>query len=372
VWLTLCSASQLACVVEESRLANESSMRLSDFDYPLPDELIAQHPLPQRSASRLLYLDGADGALRDREFADLPELVSPNDVLVFNDTKVIKARLFGRKESGGRIEVLVERVLDAHHALVLVRASHRPRPGTRLTLADSFSAMVLDNQDHLQRLHFESDASVFELLERYGALPLPPYIAHVPDSRDEARYQTLYAKSPGAVAAPTAGLHFDRAMLRRLGELGVRMAHVTLHVGSGTFQPVRVEDLAEHRMHGEWYRVPQECVAAIEAARAAGGRVLAIGTTSLRALEAAAVDGALSANVGETNLFITPGFQFSVVDRLLTNFHMPKSTLLMLACAFGGTDNIRSAYRHAIAKRYRFFSYGDAMLIERQGREPGG
>jgi S-adenosylmethionine:tRNA ribosyltransferase-isomerase len=358
--------------VEESRLANESSMRLSDFDYPLPDELIAQHPPTQRGQSRLLHLDGANGALFDRQFTDLLELVNPNDVLVFNDTKVIKARLIGRKQSGGRIEVLVERVLDAHHALVQVRASHRPKPGARLTLADSFSAMVLDDQNDLLRLHFESDASVFELLERYGALPLPPYIAHVPDSLDEARYQTVYAKLPGAVAAPTAGLHFDQAMLRRLDERGVRMAYVTLHVGAGTFQPVRVEDLAEHRMHSEWYRIPQDSVTAIEAARAAGGRVLAVGTTSLRALEAAAVGGKLTASIGETNLFITPGFRFSVVDRLLTNFHLPKSTLLMLVCAFGGTENIRIAYRHAIAKRYRFFSYGDAMLIERQGREPRG
>ena len=347
-------------------------MRLSDFDYPLPDELIAQRPPPQRGESRLLCLDGDAGTLFDREFTDLLGLVTHNYVLVFNDTKVIKARLFGRRETGGRIEVLVERVLDAHHALVQVRASHRPKPGARLTLADGFSATVLDHHDDLLRLHFESDASVFELLDRYGALPLPPYIAHSPDSLDEARYQTVYAKLPGAVAAPTAGLHFDQAMLSRLGERGVRMAYVTLHVGAGTFQPVRVEDLAEHRMHSEWYQIPQASVTAIDAARAAGGRVLAVGTTSLRALEAAAVDGKLSASVGETNLFITPGFRFSVVDRLLTNFHLPKSTLLMLVSAFGGMDNIRLAYKHAIAKRYRFFSYGDAMLIERQGREPRG
>jgi S-adenosylmethionine:tRNA ribosyltransferase-isomerase len=347
-------------------------MRLSDFDYHLPDELIAQHPLPERGASRLLHLDGANGILVDRQFSDLAQLVNANDLLVFNDTKVIKARLTGHKESGGRIEVLVERVLDDHHVLAQVRASHTPKPGARLTLADELAVTVIERADDLLRLRFEAEASVLELLDRHGAVPLPPYIAHLPDALDEVRYQTVYARLPGAVAAPTAGLHFDQAMLRGLSGRGVRMAYVTLHVGAGTFQPVRVEDLSEHRMHSEWYHVPQETVSAIAAVRAAGGRVLAVGTTSLRALEAAAAGGKLAAGFGDTRLFIAPGYGFQVVDRLLTNFHLPKSTLLMLVSAFSGIENIRIAYRHAIAKRYRFFSYGDAMLLERQDREPRG
>jgi S-adenosylmethionine:tRNA ribosyltransferase-isomerase len=341
-------------------------MRLSDFDYHLPEELIAQHPLPNRGESRLLHLDGRSGTFIDRRFSDLLDLVSAGDVLVFNDTKVIKARLTGYKDSGGRIEVLIERVLDAHHALVQVRASHSPKPGTHLRLADAFDATVLERQEDLLRLRFDTDASVLELLDRYGAVPLPPYIAHAPDARDEARYQTVYAKTPGAVAAPTAGLHFDESMLDRLRDKGVRLAYVTLHVGAGTFQPVRVEDLSQHRMHSEWYQVPEAAVVAINLVRSAGGRVLAVGTTGLRALEAAAAGGDLAAGYGETNLFITPGYRFRVVDRLLTNFHLPRSTLLMLVSAFAGLHNIRAAYAHAIEARYRFFSYGDAMLIERQ------
>ena len=341
-------------------------MRLSDFDYQLPDELIAQFPLPGRSESRLLHLDGVSGSMTDRRFAELPSLVRAGDLLVFNDTKVIKARLVGQKDSGGKVEVLIERVLSEREALAQVRASHAPKPGSRLILAGVVSAEVVSRDDDLFRLHFEGDASVLEILELHGAVPLPPYISHTPNESDEARYQTVYATSPGAVAAPTAGLHFDDAMLERLRAMGVATASVTLHVGAGTFQPVRVEDLAQHRMHSEWYQVPASTVEAIASARARGGRVMAVGTTTLRALESAARDGDIRAGHGDTDLFITPGFRFRVVERLLTNFHLPKSTLLMLVSAFGGAENVRRAYAHAVESRYRFFSYGDAMLIERQ------
>jgi S-adenosylmethionine:tRNA ribosyltransferase-isomerase len=260
--------------------------------------------------------------------------------------------------------VLVERVTGEHEALVFIRASHAPKPGSRLTLADAVHAVVVERHDSLTRLRF--DGPVFELLDRYGSLPLPPYITHAPDEVDETRYQTVYAREPGAVAAPTAGLHFDEAMLTRLADMGVATAHVTLHVGAGTFQPVRVERIAEHKMHSEWYTVPQQTVDAIAQAKAQGGRVMAVGTTSLRALESAARGGELRAGQGETDIFITPGYRFNVVERLLTNFHLPKSTLMMLVSAFAGVEHIRNAYRHAVAQRYRFFSYGDAMLIERQ------
>ena len=339
-------------------------MNLSDFDYVLPPELIAQTPAPERAASRLLHLDGATGAMRDLAFRDVVDLVGANDVLVVNDTRVIKARLFGRKTSGGRIEVLVERVLAANEVWAQMRVSHPPRPGDTVLLGDdAIKATVTERADGFFRLRFECE-DVFALLERYGEVPLPPYIDHTPDAADEARYQTVYAREPGAVAAPTAGLHFDEATLQALRAKGTRVAYVTLHVGAGTFQPVRVDDIAEHRMHSEWYSVPQETVDAIEAARGTGGRVIAVGTTSLRALESAAARG-LEAGAGETDLFIVPGYAFRVVDRLVTNFHLPKSTLLMLVSAFAGTENIRAAYRHAVAGRYRFFSYGDAMLIER-------
>jgi S-adenosylmethionine:tRNA ribosyltransferase-isomerase len=340
-------------------------MRIEDFDFFLPPELIAQFPAPERTQSRMLYLDGARGLLRDGQFRDLPGHLRPGDVLVFNDTRVIKARLFGVKDSGGRVEALVERVLDDHQVLAFIRASHGPRPGSGLTLAEDIRVTVLERQGDLYRLRFEGERPVLDLLERYGRLPLPPYIAHAPGQLDEARYQTVYARHPGAVAAPTAGLHFDQAMLAQLEAGGVRIAYVTLHVGAGTFQPVRVENIAEHRMHSEWYHVPQETVDAIRQAKAAGGRIMAVGTTSLRALEAAAADGELQAGYGETNIFIIPGYRFRVVERLLTNFHLPRSTLLMLVSAFGGMENIRRAYRHAVEGRYRFFSYGDAMLIER-------
>jgi S-adenosylmethionine:tRNA ribosyltransferase-isomerase len=340
-------------------------MRLDDFDYHLPAELIAQAPAAERSASRLLHLDGVTGELRDRRFAEVIELLRPGDLLVLNDTRVIKARLTGRKATGGRIEVLIERVLDQHHAQAQVRASHAPQAGSVLLLNDAVEAQVVDRHGDLYRLRFAGDADVFTLLDRHGSVPLPPYIAHTPDAGDEARYQTVYAKAPGAVAAPTAGLHFDAALLDALRARGVGAAYVTLHVGAGTFQPVRVQDLAAHQMHGEWYNLPQATVDALRATRAAGGRVVAVGTTSLRALETAAAGGEPVAGDAETKLFVLPGYRFRIVDRLITNFHLPKSTLLMLVSAFGGIDNIRRAYQHAIALRYRFFSYGDAMLIDR-------
>jgi len=340
-------------------------MRLDDFDYELPQELIAQTPAAERGASRLLHLDGVSGAISERAFRDIVELVVPGDVMVFNDTRVIKARLSGQKASGGKVEVLVERVLAGDQALAQVRASHAPREGAELVLADAVRVTVLERRGGFYTLRFANCSDVYALLERYGSVPLPPYIAHAPDMFDETRYQTVYAREPGAVAAPTAGLHFDEALLDVLKRRGVAVTHVTLHVGAGTFQPVRVTDISEHRMHSEWYHVPQATVDAVAAARAQGGRVLAVGTTSLRALETAGAGGTLRAGRGDTNLFIVPGFVFRVVDRLLTNFHLPKSTLLMLVSAFAGIDNIRSAYRHAVEQRYRFFSYGDAMLIER-------
>jgi len=341
-------------------------MQTKDFDYDLPQELIAQVPVEQRSASRLLHLDGASGNLRDCRFADLPQFLKPGDVLVFNDTRVIKARLFGEKESGGKVEILVERVLDDHHALAQVRASHASRTGTKLFLAKQLQAIVEARQGEFYRLRFDSNFTVWELLERSGVMPLPPYISRPASELDEVRYQTVFAREPGAVAAPTAGLHFDPAMLDNLREQGVRIAFVTLHVGAGTFQPVCVENIAEHKMHNEWYTVPAETVAMIEIAKREGGRVVAVGSTSLRVLETAATNGRLQAGCGETDIFITPGYRFKIVERLLTNFHLPRSTLLMLVAAFGGMENIRRAYRHAVESRYRFFSYGDAMLIERR------
>jgi S-adenosylmethionine:tRNA ribosyltransferase-isomerase len=341
-------------------------MKTSDFDFDLPPDLIAQLPAQERRQSRLLHLDGRSGALADGQFSDLPQFLKPGDLLVFNDTRVIKARLFGVKDSGGKLEVLIERVLDEHHALAHIRASHAPKPGSGLLLAGEIAATVEERQGELYRLRFAGETPLLDLLEQYGSLPLPPYITHAPEALDETRYQTVYARQPGAVAAPTAGLHFDPAMLETLEKMGVKTAYVTLHVGAGTFQPVRVEEIAEHHMHSEWYTVPQQTVDLIRLARAEGGRVMAVGTTSLRALESAAAGGELQAGSGETNIFIFPGYRFKVVERLLTNFHLPKSTLLMLVSAFGGMENIRRAYRHAVENRYRFFSYGDAMLIERQ------
>lgn len=341
----------------------QNDLTVEDFDYDLPPELIAQHPPAERTASRLLRVTPHD--LQDLMFNRLPELLSPQDVLVFNNTRVIKARLHGAKATGGQIEVLVERVLNEHEVLAHVRASKSPKPGTRLRLADAFEAETLGRDDDLFHLRFDPAKTVFEWLERYGHVPLPPYIEH-PDSEEDAqRYQTVYAAQPGAVAAPTAGLHFDEAMLDNLRAKGVELAFVTLHVGAGTFQPVRVQRVAEHKMHREWYEIPQVTVDAIHRARSRGGKVVAIGTTSLRALESAAADGELRAGTGETTLFITPGYRFHVVERLLTNFHLPRSTLLMLVSAFAGMERIRDAYAHAVAQRYRFFSYGDAMFLDR-------
>ena len=341
-------------------------MRTADFDFQLPERLIAQHPPERRGASRLLHVGGAE--LADRMFVDLPQLLHENDLLVLNDTRVLKARLFGSKESGGRVEVLVERVLGEHEVLAQVRASKSPKTGSRLLLAgdDELPVTVLGREGEFFHLRFEGVEPAAELLEKYGMLPLPPYITHAAGAEDEERYQTVFAREPGAVAAPTAGLHFDEPMLAALQEHGVHQARVTLHVGAGTFQPVRVEDTADHVMHSERYTIPQATVNAISETRANGGRVVAVGTTSLRALESAAAGGELQAGEGETNLFITPGYQFKVVDVLLTNFHLPKSTLLMLVCAFGGMGEILAAYRHAVEQEYRFFSYGDAMLIERK------
>jgi S-adenosylmethionine:tRNA ribosyltransferase-isomerase len=339
-------------------------MRLDDFDYHLPEELIAQSPAAERRASRLLHLDGATGQLRDRRFADLPELLLAGDLLVLNDTRVIKARLAGRKDSGGRIEALIERVLGPQEALAQIRASHAPKAGSELQFDGGLVVGVIAREGELYRLRFPGD-DVFAQLDHHGALPLPPYIEHAPGVDDETRYQTVFARTPGAVAAPTAGLHFDAAMLDALRSKGVGVAYLTLHVGAGTFQPVRTQNLSEHRMHSEWYSLPQQTVDALKKHRAAGGRIVAVGTTSLRALESAAAAGDPVAGSAETSLFVLPGYRFRIVDRLITNFHLPKSTLLMLVSAFGGVDNIRSAYRHAIEQRYRFFSYGDAMLIDR-------
>jgi S-adenosylmethionine:tRNA ribosyltransferase-isomerase len=335
---------------------------LSDFDFDLPPELIAQTPLPERSASRLLHVDGAQ--LVDRSFADIVDQLSSGDLLVFNDTRVLKARFFGVKESGGKVEVLIERVLDTRTVYAQVRASKSPPAGTRIRLADSFDVVVGARAGEFYTLTFPDD--VFELIDAHGRLPLPPYIDHAADAFDEKRYQTVYAKTPGAVAAPTAGLHFDQALLDKLAAKGVQFAYVTLHVGAGTFQPVRTENLSEHKMHSEWYTISAATVAAVQAAQAAGNAVVAVGTTSLRALESASQSGALQAGSADTTLFITPGYALKTVNRLITNFHLPKSTLLMLVSAFAGYDAIRSAYAHAIAQHYRFFSYGDAMLLTNQ------
>jgi S-adenosylmethionine:tRNA ribosyltransferase-isomerase len=342
-----------------------SAHTLSDFDFALPPELIAQHPASERSGSRLL--DGTGAVPADRVFRDLPGLLRSGDLLVFNDTRVIKARLLGVKATGGSVEALVERVLPGFEVLMHLRASKSPKAGGRVRFANAFDAEVLGRggpQDSLFHLRFPSDP--FTLLEQHGHVPLPPYITHADTADDESRYQTVFAAKPGAVAAPTAALHFDAALLAQLAERGVGTANVTLHVGAGTFQPVRTENLDEHRMHSEWFEVSEATVQAIARTRAAGGRIVAVGTTTLRALESAALGGALEAGSRDTDIFITPGFQFRVVDVLVTNFHLPKSTLMMLVSAFAGFEHVQSLYAHAIHTRYRFFSYGDAMLLARQ------
>jgi len=347
--------------------------KLSDYDFELPEDLIAQHPASERSASRLLLVNG--GKFEDKQFADLPQLLNPGDLLVMNDTRVLRARFFGQKASGGQIEVMIERIqTDGRSARAQIRASKSPKPGTCLRLADAFDVEVTgrDGEFFVLALPTDEPRDFWQLTDAYGLLPLPPYITHTPDADDETRYQTVYAAHPGAVAAPTAGLHFDEAMFAQLKAKDIETAAVTLHVGAGTFQPVRVENLDKHVMHHEWYHLPEATVAAITACRARGGKVVAIGTTSLRALESAAkqqgieAGGLLHADSRETDLFIRPGYEFKVVDRLITNFHLPKSTLLMLVSAFAGYETMRSAYQHAIEARYRFFSYGDAMLLTRQ------
>ncbi|MDP1596223.1 MAG: tRNA preQ1(34) S-adenosylmethionine ribosyltransferase-isomerase QueA [Methylotenera sp.] len=341
-------------------------MRTLDFNFYLPDHLIAQYPTSERTASRMLHVNGADSNLTDEAFSDLPNFLNTGDLLVFNDTRVIKARLFGQKHSGGNVEVLVERIINQHVVYAHVRASRSPKVGSLIKLSDAFDVEVIARHDDLFELRFLSDDSVLELLERHGALPLPPYITHEATIQDEERYQTVYSKNLGAVAAPTAGLHFNEAMLDKIKQKGVNIAYVTLHVGAGTFQPVRVDNIHEHKMHSEFYNVPQATVDMIATTKKNGGKVTAIGTTAMRALESAAQSSTLQAGEGETSIFITPGYAFKVVDRLFTNFHLPKSTLLMLVSAFGGFDNIKKAYSHAIQQEYRFFSYGDAMLIEKQ------
>ncbi len=346
-------------------------MKTTDFDYHLPPHLIAQHPPISRTASRLLHLDGNMGALVDRQFLDLVNLVEPNDIFVFNDTKVFKARLHGTKETGGAVEVLIERVLSAADgttttALAHVRASKSPKPGSKLLFANDVLAIMRQRVDDLFELDFQSDKSVYDICDDIGEVPLPPYITHQANNEDESRYQTVYAKVEGSVAAPTAGLHFDEAMLSALQARGATLAYVTLHVGAGTFRPVRDDDIAKHVMHSECYCVSEKTVAEIALAKSRGGRVIAVGTTSLRTLESASKTGELLAGAAETALFITPGFQFQTVDRLITNFHLPKSTLMMLVSAFAGYENTMAAYRHAVAGQYRFFSYGDAMLVERK------
>jgi S-adenosylmethionine:tRNA ribosyltransferase-isomerase len=350
-----------------------AALTLEDFDFDLPTDLIAQHPLPERSASRLLHV--ARGGLADRVVRDLPSLLRPEDLLVFNDTRVIKARFHGHKATGGVVEALVERIVAPKRALAMVRASKSPKPRTRLKLAGEFECTVAGREGEFFVLDLDpADGNDWwALAERFGRLPLPPYIEHAADAIDETRYQTVFSKTPGAVAAPTAGLHFDEALLAALDDRGIARTHVTLHVGAGTFQPVRVANLAEHRMHRERYEISAQTAAAIRDAKSAGRRVVAVGTTSLRALESAALaspDGLPQAGAAESELFVTPGFRFRVADALVTNFHLPRSTLLMLVSAFAGMQTIRNAYAHAIAARYRFFSYGDAMLLERNENDP--
>ncbi len=344
-------------------------MQRSDFHYDLPPELIAQAPLAQRSASRLLVLEGRTGALADRTFADLPRFLKAHDLLVFNDTRVLPARILARKPTGGRVEILLERVLAARRALVHLRASHKPQQGGEIDLPGGARARVVARAGEL--IELELDRDIVPYLDAHGQTPLPPYIARVPDDVDRERYQTVFARTPGAVAAPTAGLHFDASVLAGLAARGAERAFLTLHVGAGTFAPVRTEKVEEHQLHAEWLEVPPAACAAVERCRANGGRVVAVGTTSVRALETAARTGALAPFAGESRLFIYPGFEFRVVDAMVTNFHLPESSLLMLVSAFAGREATLAAYRHAVAQRYRFFSYGDAMLVTPQAAARG-
>ncbi len=342
-------------------------MKKSDFDFELPPELIAQAPLAERSASRLLLLDVSAQTRQDRMFKELPQLLRAGDLLVFNDTRVLPARLYGRKETGGAVEILIERVTGAHQATVQLGVSKKPKEGSRIELADGSYAVVLGRDEAFFRLRFESPEPLERLLSKLGEMPLPPYIQRHADGDDMERYQTVYAREPGAVAAPTAGLHFDQPMLARLRERGIDFGYVTLHVGAGTFQPMRAEEVKDHVMHREWLNVGAELVEKIQRTRAAGGRVVAVGTTVVRALESATCEGVLRPFAGETQIFIVPGYRFSSIDALITNFHLPQSTLLMLVSALAGREFVLESYRHAVAQRYRFFSYGDAMLILPRG-----
>ena len=343
-------------------------MKKSDFNYELPEALIAQAPLPERSASRLLVVPPGEAAFVDRQVRDLPEWLAPGDLLVFNDTRVIPARIFGQKESGGRVEILIERLLPDNAARVQIGASKSPKPGSRIALDAGGEVEVLGRDGEFYQLRFHVADALESWLLKAGRLPLPPYIHRDPGADDDERYQTVFARELGAVAAPTAGLHFDEALLQALRERGVEFGHVTLHVGAGTFQPVRVDDVREHRMHSEWLNVGAALVEQVRATRARGGRVIAVGTTVVRALESAtrrndAGDGELQPFAGETRIFIFPGYRIRSVDALLTNFHLPESTLLMLVSAFAGKARIFAAYEHAVREKYRFFSYGDAMLL---------
>ncbi|MFQ3180134.1 MAG: S-adenosylmethionine:tRNA ribosyltransferase-isomerase [Pseudoalteromonas tetraodonis] len=343
-------------------------MRVADFSFDLPDELIARFPKADRTSSRLLSLNGPTGEIEHKIFSDILELVNENDLLVFNNTKVIPARMFGQKESGGKVEVLVERVLDEHRVLAHIRASKSPKPGNVLILEDKAKAIMVARHDTLFELEFDRSENVLDILNDVGHMPLPPYIDRPDNEADRERYQTVYGEKPGAVAAPTAGLHFDDKLMAALKDKGVQMAFVTLHVGAGTFQPVRVESVDEHIMHSEYIEVPQDVVDAVASTKAKGGRVIAIGTTSVRSLESAAKihGGKLDTYFGDTDIFIFPGYQFNVVDAMVTNFHLPESTLIMLVSAFAGQDNIMGAYNTAIEQQYRFFSYGDAMFLTRK------
>ena len=343
-------------------------MQRADFHYVLPDELIARYPSEQRSDCRLLCVNTANSKLAHRRFTDLVELLEPGDLLVFNDTRVIPARLHGQKASGGKVEMLLERPLDAHRGLAHIRSSKSPKPGTELIFEGNIRAVVEGRQDALFELRFPGETSLIELLERHGHMPLPPYIDRADELADRERYQTVYARRDGAVAAPTAGLHFDAPLLEQLAAKGVEQTFVTLHVGAGTFQPVRVDDIREHKMHSEWVEVSQTACDKVRNAQAAGRRVIAVGTTSVRCLETAcnkSADGQISPYHGETDIFIYPGYEWRCVDALITNFHLPESTLLMLVASFAGYETIMAAYREAVAERYAFFSYGDAMFLER-------
>lgn len=344
-------------------------MRTQDFYYDLPAHLIAQHPIPKRTESRLLHIDRNCRLVEDRQFSQFPDLLQANDVLVFNNTRVIPARLYGHKPTGGKVEILIERITADHNALAHVRASKTPKVGSEIIiqkseLGEEIRFKVIDRRDDLFELATQTHIPISDIIDQFGHMPLPPYIERPDDEQDTDRYQTVYAKNPGAVAAPTAGLHFDHAILERIEKQGVRSAFVTLHVAAGTFQPVRCDNIEDHVMHSEYLEVPADTVARCRQARELGGRIIAIGTTAVRSLETAAAEGELKPYCGETRIFLYPGYQFKSVDALLTNFHLPESTLLMLVCAFAGYDATMRAYEHAVAQQYRFFSYGDAMFIE--------